>query len=115
MKFKDYLNVDMITEMANISSATHGIMNVKMNIRQPGNENYKHDVSVKVFSKSNIDDSMIISINRNTNSLVIQRDIVWMKTKTKTKVLDFIQKNVLNFINLWDDNSLAIDEVVWVK
>ena len=115
MKFKKYFNVDAINEMANISEIKSGIKDVKFNIRQPGNEKYQHDISVKIFKKKNINNAMIVSINRNVNTLVVQRDVKYFTKKEKKRIMNFIQKNMLNFINLWDDQTLSIDELNWVK
>ena len=113
MKFKDYLNVDMITEMANVDDTYHDIRNIKMNVRQPGDKLYAHDISIKVFKGKNINDSMIVGINRNTNVLTIHRNTKHLTKKEQKNSMSFIQKNVLNFINLWDDPTLSLNEVQW--
>ena len=114
MKFKEYKNLNSITEMANITKLYHNIPDIKINIRQPGNKKYQHDVSVKVFKKKNINDSLIVGINRNNNELFIYRDVDWLTPKERKKVMKFIQRNTLNFINLWDDVTLSPDELNWI-
>ncbi len=113
MSFKEYLNIDNITEMANLTKLYHNIDNIKINIRQPGSK-YQHEVSVKVFKKQNINDSLIVGINRMTNELTIYRDVGWISPKERKKVLKFIQKNTLNFINLWDNITTAPEELNWI-
>ena len=112
MKFKEYkIQSDSITEMANLSKRDHHIDNIKINIRQPG-KSYPHDISVKVFANKN--DYWIIRINRRTGELFEElQPVQSLDVKTKKKVIKFIKLNYLNFVSLWDDSDLAIDDLIW--
>ena len=108
--------LDRIDEMANLSSRDHGIPNIKISIRQPGKDRYTHDVSIKIFSKD-IKEAFLVVINRNTGGLTVQNNTVLhgVSQKIVKKAIHFVQINYINIVKLWDDQSLAIDDLNWIK
>lgn len=114
----DELNrfLDRIDEMANLSARDHGINNIKINIRQPGPDRYKHDVSVKIF-KDDIYNSLLVVIDRNTGNIRLVNDVIvpGVSRKIIKKAIHFIQTNYKNIVKMWDDPGLAIDDLEWIK
>jgi len=114
----DELNqfLNLIDEMANMSTRDHGIPNVKISIRQPGKDRYVHDVSVKVFGKD-IAESILIIIDRSSGKLRIADNTALhgINSKLIKKTIHFIEINYENIVQLWDNQSLAIDDLQWIK
>jgi len=112
INFGTYL--DNIYYLDNLSTRTHGLNNIKIQIHQPG-KHYPHDVSVKVFDVKKRD-YWIIRIDRNTGEITEKvQPVDEFPKKDKKDILLFIANNYKNFIEMWNDEDKASDEVDWIK
>ena len=102
--------------MANISPNFHKIPNVKMNILQGEDaRRSRHGLSVKVFKNKDIQNSIMVFINRATGDLRYQYSRQSGLTKKEfDRCVVFIQNNIGNLLQLWADETSSVDELSWV-